>query len=685
MTKKENDFTLTSKNQSCNARSIYFLSTFVIAVACITMLKKYHLYFFPFLILFFPFKISCQNSAYKSSRIKIKKTGEINLSSYKGNEWMPSLQNMEMPKPGGEGANEELARIKKRLSERYPSKKTYKTNRKNSPGSATPSPLVQTNFEGNLIGGTVPNDNDIAISNEGMIVSVINTVINVYNADSLSTPIWKKSLEGFATVNPDVPKNNASNSNGKFDPKVIYDPEADRFIIVMLNGFDTVYSRIIVAFSQTNNPKLGWNIYVLPGDPLNNGLWTDYPQIAMTKEDFFITVNLLSTASYPGPKPWEKQFTDDVVWQMKKQDGYNGSDSVSAALYHDIEYNGKILQYMTLVKGGDSLQGPNMYLISNRAFTEGNDSIFLIEVTNSLSSGTASVKVRPGTGVQYYVPPNARQPHNYDSLLTNDGRVLGSFLKNGQIQFVFPTLDTTTGFSAIYHGIIKNITDTGFILTSKIIGHHELDFGFPNISYAGYQVNYSGINIPENEAIITFDHSSFSSFPGISAVFYNSDATYSDVIEVKKGDTAISAINGLERWGDYSGSQRKYNEPGKIWVVGTFGSKGTTGKSRKYGTWIAELANPNTPVKPENPSQLAVFPNPSNDIFSLNFTLAADDQLNIAITDMKGSVVKQWTEENAKAGQNIFSFSTVPLSPGVYIVSIESQGKLILKEKLIKN
>lgn len=88
---------------------------------------------------------------------------------------------------------------------------------------------------------------------------------------------------------------------------------------------------------------------------------------------------------------------------------------------------------------------------------------------------------------------------------------------------------------------------------------------------------------------------------------------------------------------------------------------------------------------PVEPSKMQVFPNPSADIFSLNFSLERDGVITIKIYDTRGSLVQQWKESNAKAGQNIFSFSTYPLSQEVYVVSIESNGKVILKSKVVKN
>ena len=53
----------------------------------------------------------------------------------------------------------------------------------------------------------------------------------------------------------------------------------------------------------------------------------------------------------------------------------------------------------------------------------------------------------------YYLSPSGRQSIP-DSLATNDSRVLGAILANDKIHFVQNCMDTTTGNSAIYHGII---------------------------------------------------------------------------------------------------------------------------------------------------------------------------------------------------------------------------------------
>jgi hypothetical protein len=55
--------------------------------------------------------------------------------------------------------------------------------------------------------------------------------------------------------------------HGKYDPRVIYDPKRDRFIIVFLNGFTDQTSFIYVAFSESNDPLGNWHLYTLPAIP----------------------------------------------------------------------------------------------------------------------------------------------------------------------------------------------------------------------------------------------------------------------------------------------------------------------------------------------------------------------------------------------------------------------------------
>ena len=100
----------------------------------------------------------------------------------------------------------------------------------------------------------------------------------------------RKSLHLFASAAGLSPVGNQNNF--KYDPKIIYDPEADRFIAVLLNGTNQ-FNWIVLGFSQTNDPAGTWNIYKLYGDYDADTTWFDYPAVAMTHGEFFLTGNKL--------------------------------------------------------------------------------------------------------------------------------------------------------------------------------------------------------------------------------------------------------------------------------------------------------------------------------------------------------------------------------------------------------
>src|SRR5690606_36222507 len=76
----------------------------------------------------------------------------------------------------------------------------------------------------------------------------------------------------------------------RYDPKVMYDPEADKFISIMLNGTNE-HNYILVGFSKTNDPEGEWNFYKFYGNYAEDTTWFDYPSIAITKDEFFFTGN----------------------------------------------------------------------------------------------------------------------------------------------------------------------------------------------------------------------------------------------------------------------------------------------------------------------------------------------------------------------------------------------------------
>jgi hypothetical protein len=559
----------------------------------------------------------------------------------------------------------------------------------------------------------------------------MNSVLYAHNinTDTAVFPNYQITLKSFVS---------GLNSSNYYDPKLIYDPIADRFILALLKDTDTLNNEIIICFSSTNNPNDSWNIYHIPGNPLLSGRWTDYPSISITNDKLYFTANLI----VPNVS-WQIGFDGSIIWEMDKQAGYDGAIDINATLYSDIKYGGQYIRNLHTVQAANGTS-EHLTLLSNRNFAIQNDTIFYLQ----LIENNLQIEALKST-TSYGVPPNARQFDTNlsipsDGLQTNDARILGSVQFENEIQFVGNTINPETGFSAIYHGIISNLTGTPTI-SGSIIGDSIKDFGYPNIASSGNEVC-------DREVIIGFNFTSFTNFPGVAAVHFNNDRIFSSVKTIKEGYNYVDRLSGgYERWGDYFGMQAKYNEPGTTFAFGFLGLI-----DKKNSGFCAELKSPDSSImeidltitksvesctnsasitvknatepyeyywnnnsvtlvneltnlcagdsltvkivdingctSSENQyipyanlaSGIYAYPNPSSDIIATQFTLENDLLVKAELFDDQGKLIDLLLEKNAKKGLNEFSFSIEPLATGTYIVLITSEGKTIEKFKITK-
>lgn len=536
--------------------------------------------------------------------------------------------------------------------------------------STLPGLIKGQSFQANPFSVSTPCDNDFAISDSGFAVSVTNTNIYIRNIATNSVkPI--KTLAAF--TNP------INNKHQEFDPKVIYDPDYKRFIVLCLVGFTDTTSKVIVGFSQTEDPSLGWNLYALPGNPLNNNLWTDYPMVSLSKKDFYLSVNLLYNDS-----SWQTGFVETIVWQIKKTDGYQGLP-LNSDLHSNIKYNGRAIRNLCPAKGGSQLYGPNMYFVSNRNLASQNDTVFLVNITDTTGAAGNSVVVKAmKSNLGYEFPPDGIQPIATQSLATNDSRNLGALFENNKIQYVHNTKHPVNGRCTVYHGVITNLSAPTPTVTGYLIENDSMYFAYPNISYSGNGPN-------DDMCTISFDHSSDLVKPGVSAVQADGLGNYSEILRIQNGSQYVNVLQGnLERWGDYSGSQRRYNKPGEVWMSGYIGAPYGSGFPNAHAAWVAQLTNSTVAIddtriteQQAESNQLLVFPSPASDRFMVDFKLSKPEYLSFELIDGAGKTVAVLLRDWVKTSENIFSFNTKDLPKGVYTLTITGNYNTRLTKKLV--
>lgn len=682
--------------------------------------------------------ISFGQSSYKKTTFEVSKAKTVSPRSIEP-DFNINIKNIEAPLPGGNSYRSFLAEQKIKAKAHYAANAYTSVQKKNMINKTLSPPIITNGFEplrifpsGNStsLSAGIPSDNTLAISNDGILLTAMNTIVHAYDIhkDTNHFPNSIINLRQFV---------GGSMSSFYYDPKLYYDPLHDRFILALLKDFDPDNSEVIICFSSTNDPNDEWYVYELPGNPLDNNRWTDFPCIAITDDKLYFTANLIIP-----DVSWQVGFDGSIIWEMELEKGYQGA-KMDPVLYHDITYNGKFTRNLHTVQDAEGVAN-ELFLLSNRNFDIENDTIFLLH----LADGDLSVEAYK-TDVPYGVPPNARQQDTDTSdptngLQTNDARVLGAYILDDQIQFVGNTMNPETGFSAIYHGIIDNVY-TNPVISGHIIGDSIKDYGYPNIAW-------SSVEECERESIIAFNYSSFDHYPGMATLNYNKNGDYSPVITIQEGGNWVNRLPGsYERWGDYYGLQRKYNAPGEMYSFGYYAFA-----NQSNGGYIAYLKSPDSteilieteldkgnggcdmqltvstfnatsPVtlnvnsnhkasgnkisgicagdtvlftvtdargcskegKAIIPIQsladgINVYPNPTLDWIAYQFNLPEAGNITTRVYNEMGQLVLQSSGMKAKAGLNEFSMSLAPLAAGNYVILLLHNDRKIEQFKVVK-
>lgn len=568
---------------------------------------------------------------------------------------------LERPRPGGDAYHRMLHDQKTKASALFPESPAAP----NPLRSSVEPPILLRNFFANTATG-IPLDNHLAVNRQDQVVSVINTHMCIVGGNGTFQKQY--SLDDFWSA--------VGETELYFDPRIIYDPIEDRYILTMMQDFDCEGSNIVFAFSATNDPTGAWHMYRFEGCPNADATFADYPMISITDTELFYTYNAVYEDS-----SWQTGFNQTLIYQINKHDGYAGED-LQWRSWSDIRHEGRLIRYMCPVKYATEFFAPEMYFLSSRSFDVQNDTFFLLHINGNQDHPGLELTIQPLiSDLPYGVPPNARQP--MDFLQTNDARVLDAFIVDDHIQFVNSTMDPGTGRSAVYHGIIDAVSSSP-TLSGQYLHNGSEHFAYPGIAYTGALAG-------ERDAIIIASHASATRFPGYSALYYNEG--YSDWVVVKEGLRNINMfdINNpfgvdptLERWGDYSGIQRQYNEIGTVYTASSYGKPGSVND-----TWIGYLSRPDG--KPSSSQDITsndavnAFPNPTHTYFTVDVNTDMEGKtLKADLYDVSGNLITTvFDQKVVHEGALRFHYNTAPLTPGTYVLHVMVDGKRFSSQRIV--
>lgn len=526
------------------------------------------------------------------------------------------------------------------------------SNQKTTAGNP---PVQGTNFVGNTYNNFAPTDNTIAINADGQVISGTNARFHTF--DSTGSSLGSTTLNGFFGGLPGLPQ-------FKYDPKVIHDPAEDRFIVMCLAAFDSINSRIVIGFSQTNDPSGNYNLYQLDGNPFSNGLWTDFPNAGVNNGELFITGNLFTDANSP-------IFTQGAIWQIDKADGYAGNSL-------DFVVHGTPSFTSIPVQGAETLYGPHMYFVNTLSGDA--NSIFFQEITNSIANnGVLNSALSFTTSPSIGFATSIDQPSPGLAFSSSGSRIRDAYYANNRIEFVLSS--SLNGRSAVYHG-------TGFIspfgpsfnnFTGEYISYPDIEIAYPSITYAGEQASNG-----QNHSFICFNYAASTIFPS-NGVCYSDDTGISDYTTCRQGLSYIRPIGSGQpiRWGDYTEIALRPGKPGEAWMAASYGNS-----SRREVTHISQVMVPlvvSNDIPEPASAGLEIAPNPASERVMFFFPVEEYGRYDLVVRDLQGREIKRWQENTLRIGTATLHFGTEALSNGVYMVTVENANGPIFTEKFVVN
>ncbi len=437
------------------------------------------------------------------------------------------------------------------------------------------APNLLVNFEsiddGSQLDGFLHRPPDCAMAaGQNHVMVAINSMFAIYT--KTGTLVSQASYASFFS--------SVCSGCSPFDPRVVYDSLAARWILLCVNGNSstTNVSNYLIAVSQTSDPTGSWWLYSINGvlnyPGTGENTWADFPQLGFD-----------GIASASG----------GAVYVTSNQFTFGASPSFRTAALNILPksslYAGTALNYW---RASDRLNsdGTPAFTLSP-ALTYGNPGgEFLINTRNvgNFVSLWKVIPTYPPTAVNwtlqstntigtYTIPPDATQPGGCALMATNDSRISSNAVwRNNKIYAAFTEGRDWGGGGGTVSAIrvVRINTSTNATEQNETFGTDGFHYFFPAIATDG----------ADNE-VVTFARANSSEF---GSIYFTGRLTSDSAMQastlLKSGALCITG----NRWGDYFSAAIDPADNSKVWIYGVW-AKDVSGVSLPWdwGTWIGQV------------------------------------------------------------------------------------------------
>ena len=407
-------------------------------------------------------------------------------------------------------------------------------------------------------GGNVPPDPEIAVG-PNHIIAVVNVAFEIYDKSGTL-------LAGPTTFSSFFAGTPGCSNTGVFDPNVLYDESADRFIL----GIDGNGTDYCIAATTGSDPTSTWNRFAFPTDINNN--FFDFPHAGVGLDAIYMGSNQFGAV----------QFAEARVFAIEKAPLYSGGTP----------------QVVTQSTGNDSTPQPmNLHGFAQGTWPSSGPHYIMTEVfdgvthtvwawndpfgANSLTQ-VGDIDLGAATGVPGGAPIDWPQLGTTRNIQGNDFRGQSTEYRNGFL-FFSTNLGCNPGGGTVNCVRWAKVDPTvPSVVEAGVFGTDGEYRTFPNVA----------ANHCEDMAI-GYTKGSASTYPAVYMAGREAGdpaGTLQTEQLVKAGEITYSSFetSGAYRWGDYTGLTIDPDGT-TFWYLGEY-SKNTGTTNGRWGTYIGSFS-----------------------------------------------------------------------------------------------
>ncbi|HKW13104.1 MAG TPA: FlgD immunoglobulin-like domain containing protein [Candidatus Krumholzibacteria bacterium] len=581
-----------------------------------------------------------------------------------------------------------------------------------APGPRHPAltPLLQGTFDSfnyddnatfNSGNAFIPVDATCAVG-PGHVMTAGNAIIEWRTKDYLgSAPQYRSSLKDFfAPIPAPAPNPGVGTSLGTygFNPRVLYDQYAGRFLVFMLERWDVANgnasneSRILLAVSRTSDPNDGFWYHAINSKTNISGAdtWIDYPGVAVDDKVIYLTGNMFgfNNGPYGGVR----------LWIIRKAAAYADDDpSIFFIVRNPYASAGFVTttipaQMFGAPQTGSGGRPMGTFLAAYSGITDGTDEYLQItEVTDPLqASGGPFFNVQQLDVGNIDNPslalPDAAQATGGFPLETNDRRMLSAVWRNNNLYCssnirgapLSPDANqcvarwwrlNTTSTTAVSQADAGNITGEDIA-----VGTHTY--------YPCVMVDADG-----NMAV---------NFSASGTTLYAGAYYTTRLVGDTPGSTGLPKALAVgqdfykryfggssNRWGDYNGIALSQPDENEFWIFNQYAGPRGSSDGVDDGRWHTRLGRfriKTVTAITRTTAHAALsqnVPNPFNPVTTISYTLPAGNHVSLSIYDASGRLVRTLVDEVKPSGSHQVTWNGMdnthaPVSSGVYFYRLQA-------------